>query len=122
MLQALIQFFNEWNKSPAICKLSSQCMEDMLSYLHGVIALHDKVSQRADGILVPARINSDAVENFFCQQRGVRNGLNSNPNYSTYSTSTNTIILTQDQNSSTFVCTIHFINNFDTANTCKTQR
>ena len=94
-LHELKNFFLTWDKSPPKEKLSSQCMEDIFSYLLGMISLHNQVSQRGYNVLVPARLNSDAVENFFCQQRGVRNGLNTNPNYASYSKSTNAIILTQ---------------------------
>ena len=94
-LHELKNFILTWDKSPPKEKLSSQCMEDIFSYLLGMISLHNQVSQRGYNVLVPGRLNSDAVENLFCQQRGVRNGLNTNPNYASYSKSTNAIILTQ---------------------------
>lgn len=40
-------------------------------------------------------MNSDIVENLFCQQRGIRNGLNTNPTLSQYSPANTAIILGQ---------------------------
>ena len=41
------------------------------------------------------RLNSDVVENCFCSQRGMVNGLNTNPTYLRYCKAMNTIIMTQ---------------------------
>jgi len=41
----------------------------------------------------PGFLNSDLVENFFDQQRGIRNGLNSNPTLAQYGPSNTTIII-----------------------------
>lgn len=44
---------------------------------------------------MPSRINSDIVENHFCQQRGMYNGCTSHPTYSNYCTTVNSVILGQ---------------------------
>lgn len=44
--------------------------------------------------IVPARTNSNIIENVFCQQRE-RNGQNDNPNYNQYCSTVNGIILGQ---------------------------
>ena len=43
----------------------------------------------------PGYLNSDLVENLFCQQRGIRNGLNTNPTLLQYGPSNIAIILGQ---------------------------
>lgn len=48
-----------------------------------------------NGSVVPARFNSDPVENHFCQMRGVHNGNMTNPNYGQYCDTVNAIILGQ---------------------------
>jgi hypothetical protein len=45
--------------------------------------------------IYPSRINSDPVENHFCQKRRVYNGNMTNPIYATYQKSNNSIILGQ---------------------------
>ncbi|XP_052809219.1 uncharacterized protein LOC128237669 [Mya arenaria] len=46
--------------------------------------------------IVPARVNSDVIENIFCQQRGIVNGNNTNPNFYQYSKNINTILFGQN--------------------------
>ena len=43
----------------------------------------------------PYRINSDTVENQFCQQRGMYHGNQANPNYYQFARGTTSIILGQ---------------------------
>ena len=60
-------------------------MYDVKSYLVGFMALCEKVFHRnCHSPIVPGRINSDPVENIFCQMRGIKNGLNRNPTYKMY--------------------------------------
>ncbi len=58
-------------------------------------SLEQIVSQRlmSGHSVLPARINSDVVENFFCQQRSKCHGANTNPTYQQYTKGVNTIIL-----------------------------
>ena len=41
----------------------------------------------------PITLNSDVVENFFCQQRSIHHGANNNPNYLQYTSTVNSIVL-----------------------------
>jgi hypothetical protein len=50
--------------------------------------------------LIPGYFNSDLIENLLCQQRGIINGLNTNPILAQYGPSQNAIILGQKINSS----------------------
>ena len=47
------------------------------------------------GGVVPSRFNSDLVENHFCQTRGIHGGNMTNPTYSQYRATVNSIILGQ---------------------------
>lgn len=90
-LRTVFRWFKEWEAEAAITKEadklstkpmlpSQQCMEDMKSMLftfEDVCKVH--LNDFPDGSIVPARFNSDPVENHFCQIRGVKNGNNTNP-------------------------------------------
>ena len=54
--------------------------------------------------ITPGLINSDIVENIFCQQRATYNGGNTNPTAQQYKTTLNSIILGQDSVSSKGNC------------------
>lgn len=45
--------------------------------------------------IIPCRLNSDVIENIFCQQRTLHNGANTNPTYLGYCYSMNSVILGQ---------------------------
>lgn len=69
--------------------------EDIDFTYHGFMSLV-KVSILEFKIdIVPSRINSDIIENIFCQQRALYHGANSNPDYNEYRTGINSIILGQ---------------------------
>ena len=103
-LKAIAEYFKEWDieieSSTATVqekkrgRFTKETREDIDSMITGFTNLCKIVIERGSS-LVPAIINSDVVENFFCQQRGVCNGLNSNPTYAQYMSSCNSIILTQ---------------------------
>jgi len=64
------------------------------SALHGIISL-SKIMLNGKNSINPGYLNSDIVENLFGQQRGVRNGLNTNPTLAQYGPSNTAIILGQ---------------------------
>ncbi|XP_070559920.1 uncharacterized protein [Ptychodera flava] len=79
--------------------MSYQTRDDIASLLMGFKQLcYQKVTQKM-GSTVPARLNSDIVENLFCQQRAKFNGSNSNPTYLQYCNTMNSIILGQSTKS-----------------------
>ena len=55
----------------------------------------DQLTSYPNMSIYPSHINSDPVENHFCQQRRVCNGNMTNPTYATYQKSSNSIILGQ---------------------------
>lgn len=95
-LDSLFQWIREWKaSSKAINIFSQQCCEDvmaMLTNLPEVAKLH--LVRFPHGGITPAMFNSNSIENFFCQQRGL-NGNNTNPNYASYCHTVNSIILSQ---------------------------
>ena len=75
--------------------MTTETRDHTQSVLHGFVAMcrnHFKVSTVS---VVPGRVNSDIVENLFCQQRALCHGSNDNPSHELYSNSLNTIILSQ---------------------------
>jgi hypothetical protein len=81
------------NKDKDKSLLSAQTREDLVSCIIGFDEMCQDRFKRSFGSIVPARINSDAIENIFSQQRGIHNGPNTNPDYLTYCRATNSIIL-----------------------------
>ncbi|KAK3083414.1 hypothetical protein FSP39_021984 [Pinctada imbricata] len=104
----VLQWFLEWEKynnekcdgpKARIEKslISYQTREDIFSLLKG---FQEFVKERfrtckTSVSIIPGRINSDVIENVFCQMRGMKNGANTNPNYLGYCRSVNAIILGQ---------------------------
>ena len=91
------KFFIEWEKDKchnAKHLLSQQTREDVYASLEGFNQLC--CISIPKGIHInPGYINSDTVENFFCQQRGLKNGMNTNPTVGQYGPGVNSIILGQ---------------------------
>ena len=63
--------------------ITSETMLDMGFLINGFISLCEIHSNKTD-MIVPGRINSDIVENLFCQQRALFHGSNINPDASQY--------------------------------------
>ncbi|XP_053381363.1 uncharacterized protein LOC128549115 [Mercenaria mercenaria] len=77
--------------------MSAQCRDDLHSCLLGFCELCFKVLACNDSAYVtPSIINSDIVENHFCQQRSTYNGANTNPSALQYRKNQNAIILGQN--------------------------
>lgn len=96
-LQNTLNWFVNWRKAvPANNFFSKECADDFESVLVSfpqVCKLHLKDFPQS--CVVPSRFNSDIVENFFCQQRGLHNGNKTNPNYRDYCSTVNSIVLGQ---------------------------
>lgn len=101
-LKANLDFFNTWESdiisSEQYSKkknlMTSQTRDDINSSISGFISLIN-LQVKKGHFITPGYMNSDLVENFFCQQRGIRNGLNSNPTLAQYGPAQNAIILGQ---------------------------
>lgn len=77
--------------------LSMECMADLQSCILGFEQLCLDLLQIHSGwSIIPAMINSNAVENQFCQHRGKFNGVNTNPTALQYRQDINGVILGQD--------------------------
>ena len=103
-LSNALQYFNEWEKEIKESKLFTESKhlmtvekrEDLNSCITGFLGMaHRLIGNGGTCSISPAYINSDIIENFFCQQRGICNGLNTNPTLSQYGTSNTAICLGQ---------------------------
>ena len=75
---------------------SKKCLDDMDSVISTFIEICKVHNDEFPGEGVsPSRFNSDLIENNFCQVRGLHNGNTTNPNYDTYRTTMNSVILGQ---------------------------
>jgi hypothetical protein len=81
--------------------ISHQTREDIRSCLTGFTQLCRNILKINRCSLVPARINSDVIENIFCQQRGIINGNNTNPTFYQYVKNVNSVIIGQSAVSKT---------------------
>lgn len=93
----VLDFFKDWDSSDdkaASNSLTKETMEDIQCSLQGFLTITHKVTKLGISFK-PGYFNSDSVENFFCQQRGMRNGQNTNPTISQYGPGVNAIILGQ---------------------------
>ena len=90
------QFFKDWEEKETNPNslLTAETREDIQSSLHGFLAVVEKLVPKNIPIN-PGYFNSDIVENFFCQQRGIRHGLTTNPTISQYGPAINAILLGQ---------------------------
>ena len=104
-VQECANFFRDWEKSilqdPSISPkqkyrhlFTEQTLADTRSALFGFLQLCHMTSSLNIAI-TPDLINSDIIENLFCQQRGLCNGLNTNPTLLPYGPGINSVILSQ---------------------------
>jgi hypothetical protein len=97
-LQEVLSWFQEWRKAMTNKNLMSfQCHDDIEFCIIGFIQLCSSALKRRNEhmIINPSLINSDAVENIFCQQRATYNGANTNPTALQYQKNLNSIIIGQ---------------------------
>ncbi|WAR17634.1 hypothetical protein MAR_032228, partial [Mya arenaria] len=106
-LASALKWFNDWeahvqekegqtNAQKEKQLMSVQTREDLNSCIIGFTCLCENVLSRARVSIVPARVNSDVIENIFCQQRGIINGNNTNPNFYQYVKNVNSVLLGQN--------------------------
>lgn len=100
-LHKTVQFFQEWDseakknqRNEKKCLMTAETREDVLASVCGFISLCELVIPAGVSI-TPGYINSDCIENFFCQQRGICGGNNTNPTIAMAGPNTNTIIMGQ---------------------------
>jgi hypothetical protein len=75
--------------------LTMETREDLDFMYHGIIFLISFCIEELHTEIVPARLNSDIIENIFCQQRSLYHGPTTNPTYNSYRTGINSVILGQ---------------------------
>ena len=98
MLKCL-DFFHDWEKEFSSPKekvkhlITRETREDIDACIYGFVNLL-KVAQKLNICLTPGYINSDLIENWFCQHHGLRNGFNQNPTLNQIAGATNSNIIT----------------------------
>ena len=105
-IMSALAWFNEWESSVKKQKMSpseqekslmsSQTREDLNSCIIGFNNLCKTTLESHWNSMVPARINSNVIENIFCQQRGIINGNNTNPTFYQYVKNINAVIIGQN--------------------------
>ncbi|KAH3739898.1 hypothetical protein DPMN_046588 [Dreissena polymorpha] len=104
-LESIDTWFTDWEstiqqdnsmskKEMSGCILSAQCHEDIHISIRGFISLC-KMGLDVTSVITPGLINSDVIENVFCQQRSTYNGTNANPNVVQYKKTINSITVGQ---------------------------
>lgn len=88
------QYFSQFCGTDPRHSFTSQTTYDIQCTLGGLVELFQTVCE-AGMSAVPAYINSDVVENHFCMVRSLFNGPSDHPNYYTYKSLQNAVILTQ---------------------------
>lgn len=104
-LKECLDFFNKWEssvledstlskKEKQMSLITQETRDDLNSSILGFISLCNILIPLKVPI-TPGLVNSDLIENMFCQQRGIRHGLNTNPTLQQYGPAVNAIILGQ---------------------------
>lgn len=75
--------------------LTMETREDLDFMYHGIMSLISFCIEELHAEIVPARLNSDIIENIFCQQRSLYHGPTTNPTYNSYRTGINSVVLGQ---------------------------
>ncbi|XP_014673389.1 PREDICTED: uncharacterized protein LOC106813695 isoform X2 [Priapulus caudatus] len=103
-----LQWFTSWEdavmsdlQDTAIVKRRKLMSQETRFYMKSAILgfgslVRQKQKTHPGTSINAAQINSDSVENIFCQQRAILHGANDNPNYKQFMYGMNTIILTAD--------------------------
>ena len=93
-----LNFFHVWEEQFSLPKLkhkhliTKETRQDIDSCIYGFVSLL-KSAESLKLSLLPGYINSDLIENWFCQHRGLRNGFNQNPTLRQIAGATNTNII-----------------------------
>jgi hypothetical protein len=72
--------------------ISHQTREDIISSIMGFEEFCVDKLKVSNASIIPSRLNSDVIENMFCQQRTLHNGANTNPADLGYCHSVNSVI------------------------------
>ncbi|CAG2238930.1 unnamed protein product [Mytilus edulis] len=100
----VMDFFIKWEKSiqldttvkqKEMCMISHQTRQDIVSCILGFEEYCQYRLKNNNASVIPSRLNSDVIENVFCQQRTLHSGANTNPTYLGYCHAMNSVILGQ---------------------------
>ena len=93
----VFHWFKDWeNNSVQKCDLlARECHQDILWMIVGFESFICETIKKHNVRIAPCDINSDIIENFFCSQRGIRGGNDTNPGLNNYLYNINSIVLGQ---------------------------
>lgn len=102
-LRKNLDYFNKWElsvmenndltKAQKTRRLITQeTRDDLNSAILGCLQICSNATKMGISV-IPAYLNCDPIENTFCQQRGINNGMNTNPTLLQYGPGINSIIL-----------------------------
>ena len=103
-LKEAYNWFKAWEKQ--VCQndtvgkrykdlITMETREDLDFMFYGIMSLTEYAINEIHIEVVPSRLNSDIIENIFCQQRSIYHGPTTNPTYNSYRTGINSVILGQ---------------------------
>ena len=98
-LLKVLSFFTEWEKEFEDPKdrnkhlMSKETREDVISTIVGFVEVV-KIAEKHEIAIIPGYFNSDLIENWFCQMRGLRQGMNTNMTLAQIGPSINANLLT----------------------------
>ena len=104
-LKDVLDWFNLWEnnimsdkslskKQKCRSLMTKECRDDLNSCILGFCRIVQNITPTGT-VVIPGYINSDIIENVFCQQRGMCHGLATNPTVSQYGPGINAIILSE---------------------------
>ena len=108
VLRSVATYFSQFKGKDPKLSLTRETAYDVLCTVNGLVEFITICCKKKVPI-IPAYINSDIIENHFCMVRTLFNGANDNPNYYTYKSLQNSIILTRSmelpskRNSNTYI-------------------
>ncbi len=95
--KAFLEYLRQWKIKAVSGRnfISEQLWFDLRAMIYGLEQMV-KIKKRAfpNAVIKPIIVNQDVVENIFCQIRGF-NAQNDHPNYALYSSTINTVNVTQ---------------------------
>ena len=103
-LQSVLQWFQAWESSTSTdkvreCLITRETRHDLFYLIDGFSTICRKHLSTSNRSIVPARVNSDVIENLFSQQRALHGGANTNPDAHQYGPTINSIKTTVSKKS-----------------------
>lgn len=93
-LRSAVHYFKAFHDLKAEDTFTTECLWDLNCCIEGILELCDIAIPQNRSVVI-GLLNSDVLENHFCNVRTLYNGANRNPTYKGYCNIQNSILLTQ---------------------------